>query len=203
MDDDTVFADRSDRALIDVLYGLPKQSVKMVSPRSTRLKIWVKLPMILYVTTAAMVSSLSELFVKIVGAIIIDAEEFTDLFWLLVFVPMLVTTATVTMIYVNYGIKYYDQIEVMPIYQTSLLLHNILVGLLCLNEIKFYTFGMLGGIGISTFICSIGIFVLLEKNKDKGPAIHESLNQTDQEETIEMGQVATKEHATQFGIINS
>ena len=82
-----------------------------------------------------MVSSLSELFVKIVGAIIIHAEEWSDLLWLLLFVPMLVTTATVTMIYVNYGIKYYDQIEVMPIYQTSLLLHNILVGLLCLNEI--------------------------------------------------------------------
>ena len=134
-DDDTVFADRSDRVLIDVLYGLPKDSVKMVSARSLWLKIWVKLPMILYVTTAAMVSSLSELFVKIVGAIIIHAEEWSDLLWLLLFGPMLVTTATVTMIYVNYGIKYYDQIEVMPIYQTSLLLHNILVGLLCLNEI--------------------------------------------------------------------
>ena len=134
-DDDKVFADRSDRVLIDVLYGLPKDSVKMVSARSLWLKIWVKLPMILYVTTAAMVSSLSELFVKIVGAIIIHAEEWSDLLWLLLFGPMLVTTATVTMIYVNYGIKYYDQIEVMPIYQTSLLLHNILVGLLCLNEI--------------------------------------------------------------------
>ena len=64
--------------------------------------------MILYVTTAAMVSSLSELFMKIVGAIISSAEEWTDLLWLLIFLPMLVTTATVTLIYVNYGIKYYD-----------------------------------------------------------------------------------------------
>ena len=144
--------------------------------------------MILYVTTAAMVSSLSELFMKIVGAIITSAEEWTDLLWLLVFLPCLVTTATVTLIYVNYGIKYYDQIEVMPIYQTSLLLHNILVGLLCLNELKFYTFGMLGGIGLSTCICSFGILILLEKNKEKGPAIHSAVNQTDcQEETIEMG----------------
>ena len=70
--------------------------------------MWVKLPMILYVTTAAMVSSLSELFMKIVGAIISSAEEWTDLLWLLIFLPMLVTTATVTLIYVNYGIKYYD-----------------------------------------------------------------------------------------------
>ena len=67
----------------------------------------------------------------------------------------------------------------MPIYQTSLLLHNILVGLLCLNEMRFYTFGMLGGIGLSTVICSIGIFVLLEKNREKGEAIHSVVNQTD------------------------
>ena len=132
--------------------------------------------MILYVTTAAMVSSLSELFMKIVGAILKDAEEWSDYLYLLIFLPMLVTTATITMIYVNYGIKYYDQIEVMPIYQTSLLLHNILVGLLCLNEMRFYTFGMLGGIGLSTFICSLGIFVLLEKNKEKRAPVHSSVN---------------------------
>ena len=49
---------------------------------------------------------------------------------------------------------------------------------------------MLGGIGISTFVCSLGIFVLLEKNKDKGPAIHSVVNQTYQEEKIEMGKIA-------------
>merc|ERR1712110_255861 len=88
--------------------------------------------------------------------------------WLLLFVPLLISTATITLIYVNYGIKYYDQIEVMPIYQTSLLLHNILVGLLCLNELKFYTYGMLSGIGTSTLICAVGIYVLLEKNNTSG-----------------------------------
>ena len=85
---------------------------------------------------------------------------------------MLAGTAILTLMYVNYGIKYYDQIEVMPIYQTSLLLHNILVGLLCLNELKFYTFGMLSGIAASTLICSLGIYILLEKNKEKKAAIH-------------------------------
>ena len=118
-----------------------------------------------------MVSSISELFVKIVGCIVKDAELWSDYLWLLLFVPLLISTATITLIYVNYGIKYYDQIEVMPIYQTSLLLHNILVGLLCLNELKFYTYGMLSGIGTSTLICAVGIYVLLEKNKDKRKAI--------------------------------
>ena len=172
MDDIAVLADRSDRVLMDVLYGLPKDSVKMVSPRSLWLKVWVKMPMILYVTTAAMVSSISELFVKVCGCIVKDAELWTDYLWLLLFVPLLISTATITLIYVNYGIKYYDQIEVMPIYQTSLLLHNILVGLLCLNELKFYTYDMLSGIAFSTLICALGIYVLLEKNKEKRAAIH-------------------------------
>ena len=48
-DDANAYADRSDRALMDVLYGLPKDSVRQVSPQSLSLKVWVKLPMILYV----------------------------------------------------------------------------------------------------------------------------------------------------------
>ena len=55
----------------------------------------------------------------------------------------------------------------MPIYQSSLLLHNILVGMICLNEIKFYTTGMLFGIAVSTLIVFSGIYVLLVKNKEK------------------------------------
>ena len=53
-----------------------------------------------------MVSSISELFVKVCGCIVKDAELWTDYLWLLLFVPLLISTATITLIYVNYGIKY-------------------------------------------------------------------------------------------------
>lgn len=46
-------------------------------------------------------------------------------------------------------------------------MHNIIVGMVCLNEIKFYTTGMLLGIAASTVFNIIGIWFLLEKNKEK------------------------------------
>jgi len=156
---------------MDILYGLPMESIKRVSPNSVDLKIWLKAPMLIFVSCAAMTSSLSELLMKVLGCILKDAEEPTDYLWLLFFIPCLLYTASRTLIYVNYGIKYYDQMEVMPIYQTNLLLHNIMVGMLCLNELKFYTWYMTGGICLSTVFCAIGIRVLLLKNKGKRASI--------------------------------
>lgn len=46
-------------------------------------------------------------------------------------------------------------------------MHNIIVGMVCLNEIQFYTTGMLLGIAASTVFNIIGICFLLEKNKEK------------------------------------
>ena len=150
-----------------MLYALPPESVALVSPRSQGLKKWLKVPMLVFAMLPAMVSSLSELFMKVAGVVLIKAQKPTDYLWLLVFVPLLVLTAQRTLVYVNYGIKYYNQMEVMPIYQTCLLIHNILVGMLCLNELQFYTAEMLAAIGFSTLINCLGIYVLLEKHRDK------------------------------------
>lgn len=64
--------------------------------------------MLVFVNLAAMTSSMSELFMKILGCILKDAETPYDYLWLLVFIPCLIYCATRTLIYVNYGIKYYD-----------------------------------------------------------------------------------------------
>lgn len=118
-----------------------------------------------------MISSISELMMKLVGCILKDAEKPIDYLWLLLFLPILIGTATRTLVYVNYGIKYYEQLEVMPIYQNCLLMHNIIVGMICLNELKFYTAYMLLGITVSAMCCVIGILFLLEKNREKMAAV--------------------------------
>jgi hypothetical protein len=115
-DDETIEADRADRVLMDILYGLPKDSVMKFSPESTMLKVWIKLPLLVFVNLAAMSSSMSEMFMKIVGCILKDAETSLDYLWLIPFVALLAFTGVRTLVYVNYGIKYYDQMEVMPIY---------------------------------------------------------------------------------------
>ena len=188
MDDSTTQAERADRVLMDILYGLPRESVEQVSPQSLRLKYWLKLPLLIFVTAAAMTSSISELFMKVIGCILKDAEESSDYLWLLLFIPGLAYTGSRTMVYVNYGIKYYDQMEVMPIYQTCLLLHNISVGMVCLNELRYYTAYMLMGIAFSTMVSALGISILLHKNKEKRTAVMSSLlEEQDRDDSCSQG----------------
>jgi len=71
---------------------------------------------LVFVNLAAMSSSISEMFIKIVGCVLKDAETWVDYLWLIPFVMLLAFTGIRTLVYVNYGIKYYDQMEVMPIY---------------------------------------------------------------------------------------
>ena len=125
---------------------------------------------------------------KVIGCILKDAEESSDYWWLLLFIPGLAYTGSRTMVYVNYGIKYYDQMEVMPIYQTCLLLHNISVGMVCLNELRFYTAYMLMGIAFSTMVSALGISILLQKNKEKRAAVMSSLlEEQDREDASDCG----------------
>jgi len=93
---------------MDVLYGLPKEAVSEISPNSMQLKTWLKMPLLLFTVLSAMVSSISELLMKIIGCVLMDTDNYTGYFWLLLFLPLLIFTATRTLVYVNYGIKYYD-----------------------------------------------------------------------------------------------
>ena len=75
-------------------------------------------------------------------------------------------TAIQTLVVLNYAIKYYDQMEVMPIYQTNIMIWGILVGMFCLNEIQYYSFEQLAKITLATFICSLGAAILMKKTKN-------------------------------------
>ena len=94
---------------MNTLYGLSFEAVQEVSPQSMTAKKYLKVPLLMFAILAAMVSSISELLMKVVGCILIaDAEHWTDYLWLLLFLPLLILTATRTLVYVNYGIKYYN-----------------------------------------------------------------------------------------------
>lgn len=135
------------------------------------LKKWLKVPLLIFAILPAMVSSISELISKVMGCILMEATSWLDYLWLLLFCPILAFTAYKTLIYINYGIKYYDQMEVMPIYSTNILIHNIIVGMLCLNELKFYDNAMLFAITFSALLNLLGIYILLQKNREKGDLV--------------------------------
>ena len=80
------------------------------------------------------------------------------------FVIFLFTTATpgniVMLIFLQMGMKLYDQIEVIPLYLTSSLVFMTISGMIILNEVALYTFGQLVGIFFGIVLCILGIVVM-------------------------------------------
>ena len=123
------------------------------------LKKIIKYPLVFFVTTAAMLASFSNLIMKFIGASI--AEE--EYIYLIPTALTIIFTATRTLFYVNKAQRFYNQMEVMPIYQTMIMVLGIVSGMLCLGESKLYKKDALGKIGLAILVCMIGIWRLLQK----------------------------------------
>jgi hypothetical protein len=63
----------------------------------------------------------------------------------------------------NFILKYYDQIEVMPIFQVLWIIFSMIFGMILLTEAQFYTWPQLLGIFATTLIGVAGMYVLVLK----------------------------------------
>ena len=74
----------------------------------------------------------------------------------------------------NTAMRYYEQMEVIPIFETSVMVFWICTGMLLLDEIQFYTSKQLWYIVFAVFICSIGVkFLTSKKTFTKREMIYE------------------------------
>ena len=65
----------------------------------------------------------------------------------------------------NMSMKYYDQLEVMPIFQAMIMMMWMMGGMVVLDEARFYSKGDLIGISAAFCVSCIGIKVLTMKLK--------------------------------------
>ena len=65
----------------------------------------------------------------------------------------------------NNAMKLYDQLEVIPIYQTALMIMWILSGLVIFEEIHYYQGTQLGLIAVGIVTCCTGMKILTMKKK--------------------------------------
>ena len=61
--------------------------------------------------------------------------------------------------------KFFDQLEVIPVYQTTIMMMWILTGMIVFDEIGFYSTKELVLIFGSMVLCCIGIYFLYSKTK--------------------------------------
>lgn len=67
----------------------------------------------------------------------------------------------------NKALRFYDQLEVVPIYQSSIIINGILCGSIILNEVRLYSPLGIGMIVVGAIICISGILLLLYKLETK------------------------------------
>lgn len=77
----------------------------------------------------------------------------------------MISNALAEMHMLNIAMKYYDQIEVIPIHQTATMVMWILTGLIVFDEVQFYSTTQLLGIAGSLLLCCIGVKFLTMKTK--------------------------------------
>ena len=96
------------------------------------LKKLLKVPMVLLVLASATVSGLSVVMLKLFGELI-QSRDWQSYYGLMIcMLCTLVVCGGYQLHLVNQAMKYYDQMEAVPVYQTSLMIMWILSGLVIL-----------------------------------------------------------------------
>ena len=97
---------------------------------------------------------------------LIESGEFLPHFGISIFCAVcMVLSAIVNLHMLNLAMKYYDQIECIPIYSTFIMIVWITTGLIVFEEAKLYTTMELLKILGSILICCVGIKILTMKSK--------------------------------------
>lgn len=107
---------RPARALIEVLNEMTREEVELVSPDSHRLRRFAKAPMLLVIAGAALCSGVTVALLKLLGELLLSGEVTTDLLLAGLVALGALLSAAQQLHTLNTAMKYYDQLEVMPIY---------------------------------------------------------------------------------------
>ena len=166
-DEDEIEKRRPYRIIIEKLNTMEPSKLTKVSYRSKMLQHVVKVPMVLLILSAAFISGCSVLLLKIVDTILQmgDWQEHCILVVLLI-LGMLYTGDT-QLQFLNLAIQLYDQLEVVPIYQTFILFAWTSIGLVLYNEYVFYTTEQICGLFGAAFVCLVGVKTLTMKHKQE------------------------------------
>ena len=72
----------------------------------------------------------------------------------------------------NVALKYYDQMEIIPIYQSSVILNNVLCGGIIFNEFSRYVYWKVIVLFVGFTICIVGILIIVKKNQLLAAKMH-------------------------------
>ena len=95
---------------------MTREEVAQASPDSHRLQRYVKAPMLLVIAGSALCSGLTVALLKLLGELMLSGEVTDDMVLSGLVALGALLSALGQLHTLNTGMKYYDQLEVMPIY---------------------------------------------------------------------------------------
>ena len=149
--------------LIALIDQLPRKMVEEISPRTLTLKRWLKAPMVLLVWSTAIFAGQNLCMFKAFGEILTSHD-----FWKMPYMASFIFLSgcaggLIQMLFLNIAMRYYNNLDIMPVYQSLILIMMLICGWVLLDEIEYYELSdMLGIIGSSVLII-IGIKVITMK----------------------------------------
>ncbi len=159
------------RVLVELVCELPMEFMKETFPDFVRLKRLVRLPMILLLACCGILSGLTLAIFKIIGESIATNKQYFS--WFILYLTVSGVASILIALYLtNVAMKIYRQIEVVPVYESMVIIFSIAAGLVIFDESSFYSWLELTGILGSTVLVLIGISILMFKHsvmKEKDP----------------------------------
>ena len=126
---------------------------------------------------------------KLLGELVVDKAYNSDLWLCLLILTLGLTANLLQLLFLNISMKYYDQLDVVPIFMTSYLVFGIFCGMIFLAEYTAYSKLNFIGIAIGISFCVAGITLLVMKNKKvKTDALSTNLDEQDSKQSNLVGQ---------------
>ena len=138
--------------------------VQYLSPRSLFMKQHIKMPLLMITFATGLSSAMAQAIFKFHGEVLQSGNMGFFSGFELTLVVCGVLQSILTLVLLNVGIQYYEQIDVAPTYQAFLTIQKIIVGLVVLNEVQFYTLKQLLIVALCAGLIVSGILVNLRKS---------------------------------------
>mmetsp|Transcript_1215 Transcript_1215/g.1509 ORF Transcript_1215/g.1509 Transcript_1215/m.1509 type:complete len:163 (+) Transcript_1215:768-1256(+) len=134
-----------------------------------KLKKFIRVPMVLTSWTTGILVAANTLFIKSgteILKIMVNSPDPVDASsQMYISFALGLACVLVQLRYLNSALKYFRQVEVMPIFQSSIIMNSMAAGLFVLEESKFYSTLDLCVLATSAVITVIGVAVIMKKSE--------------------------------------
>ena len=152
------------RLLIRVLTIFPKELIAEISPRSDRIRKTARLPMLSLLCCTGVLAGYSAVLFKYFAELLVAGQSIKVAAMSFSILAVALFTNFLQLIFLNISMKYYDQLDVIPVFMTAFLVFGIVCGLIFFNEVDSYTWGSGAGILGGCLLCIGGIALIVMKN---------------------------------------